>query len=202
MREQTGTLKDSLDETRKAVKASQTQADASLLQAKTSQVSARAAQESAEIARQSFEVAERPFLGVVTVTPEGLATGERLAVAVKYQNSGRTPAIHASVQTSLGFGRGLPEETCPPVGSSVSRGLFSRVTVPVDGIKVAYGYGDSVLSATEVEAINSGDITLYVYSRADYRGVGRANLYFTEYYGRYNPGIKKFDGCNIGNDAK
>ncbi len=92
MEGQSTTLSDSLVETRKAVKAAETQARASIVQAQTAQISAKAAEKSLELATLSMIIGNRPHISIAEIKPPSLAVGQPTVIDIVWANDGNSSA--------------------------------------------------------------------------------------------------------------
>lgn len=194
MREQSGTLKSSLDETRKAANAAVIQADASKSQAST-------AKRSTDIAEETLRSERRPSLGVSAVTMKELTVGKFTEVEVLLQNFGRSPTKNTHVITSTWYSIDVCAE--PPLQDVILAGqIGSRSTIPANVTKLSHGYTSILLPQVWFDAIQADPpkAWVYVHSRAEYEDGGGGH-YFTEFYGRYNFKLKAFDECPTHNDA-
>jgi hypothetical protein len=171
------------------------------IQANTSQIAARAAETGTKIAQELLRL-ERPFISVMAVEMRQLEASKPVVVVVKFQNTGRTEALHARVSNRLVQGplEGCPSEYADQSFNTSTSGLPSKTTIAVGAVRFGNPRSLKPISTSDIEDIKAGRRWVYVSLLVRYESNG-GGKYTMTYYSRYNPETNSFDECPIGNES-
>jgi len=190
----------------KQANASVTQANASLGQVEiakqslgAAQSSARAAEQSVQVTKDALRMGERPSIGITGISMVEFVAGKRGYAKLAYVNTGRTPARHATVLSTMVITPVAEAEANFKFSNNII-GITSRSSVAVNATRFAHAFTDQPLSANEIKEVEDEKKWAFVYSLVEYDN-GRGDNYFTQYCGRYIPALKVFGECPIFNDS-
>jgi hypothetical protein len=163
--QQSGYMRDSLGETRRAADAAAAGAAAAKLAAEAAKTSAEAAQESNKIAEQSVELANRAWVIMTGAdAPTKFTPGEPWRIKTTMRNSGGVPATNVVAKHAYAV---IPSDAPLSDEEPAAYGeeFFAVVPVgrPAKGVAIFPG-----LSEQEVNGIENGDSALFFFCRIDY----------------------------------
>ncbi|MCA1566117.1 MAG: hypothetical protein LC803_10865 [Acidobacteria bacterium] len=154
----------------------------------------------AELIAKQLEImnmSELPYIRVSGIGAINTETGKKPTVEVKFENAGRTPAVHAIFETKISVrDTPLPENPDFPTDTSGASQDFLPAGAPTSQLLTK----KQELTVEQVEGINNGRLTFYVYGRVRYEDMlGRPRwLKFCSYY---VPGLPTLTTCSQHNSS-
>ena len=122
----------------------------------------------AEEANKNAIDAERPWVGVVSVSADPIASGKSGVARVNVVNSGRRPARLLRFRVASGVFGGFPEH--PPFPNSTAWPDLSQ-TVLLPGMGATNEFPFAEISPGQFEAMAGGVLRFYIYGVIDYEDV-------------------------------
>jgi hypothetical protein len=138
---------------------------------------------------------DRPWVGIESISVGQLRPGEALSMIANVHNSGRTPAINVKVYLNslLVAGKNANNfdaeecKTCP-----------QSVLLPNAALNIDVSLDSSIITASTVNRVKSGDETIWLTGRIDYID-SLARPHITRVCMNYVPKTLAFGTCQQGN---
>ncbi|HYR21313.1 MAG TPA: hypothetical protein VEP30_00135 [Chthoniobacterales bacterium] len=166
--------------------------------------SANAAKDALVFGHENARLDQRAW--VTTWDVSGVpVVGTPLKVAVRFKNSGKTPAYNASVHFFLEV---APKDTTPNFEAEENEAMFEgnpdRILISPNGERTSIvlfrAYDPEALSDTDFNGIKHGDIVAFVHGRIDYDDVFHCSHWTTFCY-VFDPQTAVWHGCEHHNEA-